>query len=202
MPIDDGLLRRLRSAPEERIVAELKRIYAARSNSGGRPEPREPNSRYERARRHFAGEERRLRKQALLTDRIIDEMRSRQEDGGSRSTQEALCLRAAIGRPAGGRFRLANHRARALDVRLESSPLRQRDAGGEIASTIEIRPASIRLGPGEECLVRVLIDLTAGDLARATVLEGEIVARADGAPLHRLWLEVETYVLEPSVDTP
>lgn len=211
MPIDDGLLRRLRAAPEERIVAELKRIYAQRGDQRGRPAlltdvvpESDAASRYERARRHFAGEEQRLRKQTRVTDRIIDEMRSRERDRDPRSAQETLFLRGALGRRAAGRFRLVNRFARALDVRLDASTLCERDGGATIPCPIDVRPCELRLGPGEERIVHVAIDLAAASAAlrAGAVLEGEVVARADGLCVHRLWLEIEPYALPPSEETP
>lgn len=211
MPIDDALLRRLRAAPAERIVAELKSIHARRTHQGGQPAPRtavvpesEAQSRYERARRHFAGEEQRLRKQALLTDRIIDEMRNRESERDPRGTRETLFVRGALGRPAGGRFRLANRFARALDVRLEASTLRARESGVTIPCPIDVRPSELRLGPGEERVVHIVIDLGAANapLHAGGILAGEIVARADGVCVHRLWLEIEPYALEPDEEAP
>lgn len=210
MPIDDGLLRRLRAVPEERIVAELKRIYEQRGHQGAQPAPRtavapesDGESRYERARRHFAGEEQRLRKQTLLTDQIIDEMRSRDRDRDPPSAQETLFVRAALGSRAAGRFRLVNRFARALDVRLDAAPLRERDGGTAVPCPIDVRPSELRLGPSEERVVRVVIDLAARPpLQAGVVLEGEVVARADGVAVHRLWLEIEPYALDPTEETP
>jgi hypothetical protein len=219
MAIDESLLRRLQAAPEEEIVAQLRRIYARRNERrSGRPaaprvapDPRaddlqagdhhgadDSESPYERARRHFAGEERRLRRQAVVTERVIDDMRDRERarDGTPRRTQETLALRAAAGRPAAGRFRLANRFARALDVRMEVSPLRDPD-GAPMRCRVDVRPSRLTLGPGEDRIVRVTIDL-AGDAtpAAGTRLEGEIAARAGTTSVHRLWLEVETYGLD------
>jgi len=206
MAIDDSVLRRLRTVPEERIVAELKKIHARRGDRRRRAletpvvvRDQETDSRYERARRHFTAEEQRLRRQAGLTDRIIDQMRERAADRSEpRATQETLAVRAAVGRPAGGRFRLANRFARALDVTLTAEALRDRN--GAVVGRVELWPSQARLAPGEERVVQVTVDLAG--VGPPLVVAGEIVARADGAALHRLWLEVETYALDDPREEP
>lgn len=210
MPIDDGLLRRLRTTPEEQIVAGLKRIHALRGGTrkrAGAPPAASPDraadAAYERARRLFADEERRLRRQALLTDQVVDQLRNRDWAAEpTRSSQETLLLRDAAGCAAAGRFRLANHFARTMDIDLEASTLRGRGATAAPAVRIDVQPSHARLGPGEDREVRVVIDLAADGVrpAPGTVLDGEIIARAAGACLHRLWIEVEIYRLGATED--
>jgi len=203
MAIDEGLFRRLHSLPEGRIVAELKKIHARRTDGSEAPTVRSTpaSSRgretdYDRARRVFAGEEQRLRKHALLTEQVVEQLRN-QEPGSERerSTQETLFLRAAAGRPAGGRFRLANRFARTLDIELHAKPLRHDGSEIDVPCPITVSPSETRLRPGEDCVVRVHIDLAAVEalLAPGATLEAEIVARGDGSCLHRLWIEVEIY---------
>jgi hypothetical protein len=203
MPIDDGFLRRLRAIPEDRIVTELKKIHARRTTSerpaNGVPLPA-PGSetRYERARQVFADEEKRLRQQALVTEQVVDQLRAREQPAATpRGSQETLMLRAAAGRPAVGRFRLANRFARTLDVELSASTLRRRDGAGDVPCAVTVTPGHVVLDPGADQVVRVAIDLdaAAAPLQAGTNLEAEVVARTGGAALHRLWVEVEIYDL-------
>jgi hypothetical protein len=203
MPIDDGFLRRLRAIPEDRIVTELKKIHARRTTAE-RPANAVPlpapgsETRYERARRLFADEEKRLRQQALLTERVVDELRARDGSAAApRGSQETLLLRAAVGRPAIGRFRLANRFARRMHVELSASGLGRRDGTGDVLGAVIITPSEIALDPGADHVVRVAIEPDVGGppLGAGTSVEAEVVARADGAAVHRLWVEVEIYAV-------
>jgi hypothetical protein len=204
MPIDDGFLRRLRAIPEDRIVTELKKIHARRTTSERPANAAAPlpapgsETRYERARRVFADEEKRLRQQALLTEQVVDQLRAREQPAPSpHGSQETLLLRAAAGRPAVGRFRLVNRFARTVPVELSASTLRRRDGAGDVPCPVTVTPPQVVLDPGADQVIRVAIDVGAArvPLGAGTILEGQVVARAGAATVHRLWLEVEIYDL-------
>lgn len=222
MTIDQDLLRRMRALPERQLFEQLKRIHARRAETpAGRtvqPTPitsRGRESEYDRARRLFVDEEKRLRKQTMLTDQVIEQLRERHaaerlepeaaaaaefddETSGPRSTQETLFLRAALGSRAAGRFRLVSHHARATDVSFDVAPVRRSADATTVSCRVVVTPPVIHLDPGAECVVRVSIDCADAEveLCAGDVLETEVVARSTGLPLHRLWVELELYALE------
>ena len=205
-----ALLEQLGAAPVEPLVdalralhagspggaEHLRRLLAPDSRALPQPEhdtraaaapvvdmPRDAD--YEAARRHFVEHGRRLREQALLAERLLDGFVRHQSE--TRPLQHELRLTATRGSSAGGSFVVVNTDETPTDVRFLVRATARADGVAAVEQSISFDPASMRLQPGEESVVRLSLSLRDYREQR-DVLEMSVDVCSDVRLLVRLWI--------------
>jgi hypothetical protein len=151
-----------------------------------------PGTSYDRVRKHFHRHEAGLRRQAWLTDQILDQL---QANGAASpvqgpALQQELRLRCPRGGATGGGFVLANEFDRYLRISFSRSALRGAPAGFEQAGLLRFEPAEPVLAAGVEETVRLSIDLAGCPFEPGDETGLIIDVLGDGRLLHKLWVSI------------
>ncbi len=150
-------------------------------------------SSYDSARELFRAHERELRRRALLTDRVLDQLRR----GGAvdripaaAPLQQELRLVCPVGGASGGRFVVANEASAGHEVRFDVGAPRSGAPSWAARLALAFIPATLRIEPGESRVVRVAVDLAALPARPGESFELPVDVRGQGDSLGRLWLEI------------
>lgn len=168
------LLRRLQDAPLDPVVDFLRSLHESRGEAtvplptaappSARADEPEPGEAYDELRQHFYRHEAGLRQHARLTDRILDQLqresRGRVEPVAS-PLQAELRVRCAARGASGARFVVANELGREVELGFRCHPLTGVPVGSADTPVADFTPAAPTLAPGEECSVRLGVDLAA-----------------------------------------
>lgn len=202
-----------RRAPEPRrredaalasIVSTLKRVHDRQSMASrgegtaaaaGGLLAGSSESSYDRVRRHFHENEERLRRHALVTDRILDGLRSAGDIAlpgkGAALLQQELRLLCVVGSRTGGRFVAANESGRRLELELLPGKIRGLPEGWGRRVHAQCEPARLVLEAGEERTVRLDVDLRECPVKRGDRVELTVDAVGEGQLLEKVWVEIQ-----------
>jgi hypothetical protein len=212
-PEERSLVSTRSDAPHPKDPSHLRRLLeAALREEVSRPVDLEPSSIPERAdgrddlpapdemaspRELLRTRERRLRREQVLTARILDQM-----EGGSgvaalprrAPLQQEVRILCPAGGASGGRFLLRNELGRAVRMALRVQPLRAFPGSLAATARVSLEPAEVDLAPGDERLVRVGVDL-AGASHLAKEIELVVDALVGDDVVQKLWVAVS--VIDP-----
>lgn len=204
------------SSARSPIVAALKALHE-RGASGNRLESAAPaplaqedapasdglgETSYDRVRDHFHQHEASLRRQAWLTDQILDRMQT--EGVAPVSTeaalQQELRLRCPVGGRAGGAFVLVNEYGRPVEVSFRRSALRGAPVGFERAGTLRFDPDPLVLATGAERVVHLSFDLADCPLEIGDELGLVVDVLGDQSIMLKLWVTIELHAAQPAAE--
>jgi hypothetical protein len=206
------LLKRLGSLPVDPLVDALRELHQRGMTdskqlqeliSGGDVKPSSsdppvisvapaapsPAGNYEAARRHFVDHARRLREQAMLTERLLANFARRQGVTLPAPVVHELSIVCAPGSQGSTRFVLVNtfDRTIAVHFRVERS---HGISPVALSDKVSFDPPNPRLEPGREKTVRLCVDLQQWTPA-TDALEFAVDALSDDRLLLKLWVRVQ-----------
>lgn len=143
------------------------------------------------AREALSTREARLRSEARLTDKVIDEVLARAPAPPTAgAVQQRLRLRTSPGEPAEGRFVVDNARARPAAVRFRCSEAVEAQSGEALWLPVRLHPPRPELAPGGEVVVRLRIDTDEPALRSGQRYDIDVDVLLDGEPALRLAVEL------------
>ncbi len=184
-PLD--LLGTVPTNSEDQAVAALARLW--RDKAGG-TRPR-TDGLYAAARAHLAKQERRQRRDDAITASLLDKVAERAPGPAAPkpAVQQTAGVQAHRGELAVVRFVVANPRRTPATVRFRPSEL-VRDDGDAWWAHVRLSPARPTLAPGEECTVRLEMDLQACPWPAPAEASMALDVEVADALAMKLWIEL------------
>lgn len=150
--------------------------------------PRDAN--YEAARKHFVEHAQRLREQAILAERLLDGFIDGQRTPATTLSPRELTIHCTRGGSASAWFVVVNSVDRQVAVSFRVGRIHGADENVPIPDLVSFDPPAPCVGPGQERVVRLSIDLE--DHADLDTLEFGVDIAGDDRLLAKLWVRVQT----------
>jgi hypothetical protein len=201
-----GLLKKLGELPLDPVVEALRDLHQRGDVDSPRlrqlvgtpavesappvrtPERQATSPDYEAARRHFVDHSRKLREQALLAERLLDGLVSR-DTARTPALQSEVTVTCPRHGSSGARFAVANRLDHPIDVRFRVAHIQGRADPSETA-VVSFEPATPRLDTGEEAVVRLLVDLS-GVRDAGHTLDVAVDVVGGERLLFKLWVRID-----------
>lgn len=186
-------------APSTALVEALRRLHEAQG--GAVREPAEPEAagepdapaRYDRVRRLFRRRERALREEALLVDRILDQVRAGEApraQAGDAVLQQTLRIACTPRGRSAGRFLVVNETEAPTRVEVRIGRPALRGAAPLEGVALSAEPALVALAAGGAREAEITVDLAGCPAGLGERIDVAIELHDGERRLGRVWVEI------------